>query len=156
MNISTIIVCSALSLLGTAAFAGPTGTLSGQVRDSHGKPIVGAQIKIVETAEVTGTDSHGNYTFLDEDPGTHLISANADKYKVNTLKATISAGSTEKLDFVLQPDSHHRFNTIKIAKPGTSVIVEFYSGPSRRKAASPDPQETFPGDVGLHTSVHSR
>jgi len=97
-TISALTLCTLLSTLETAAAANPkTGTLSGQVRDVKGKPIAGAIVKIIGTAEIIKTDSSGSYVFAGEDPGTYIISVGSAHCKQETLTVTLQPDTTQQL-----------------------------------------------------------
>lgn len=83
------------------------GTLSGTVTDlSNSNPIAGAEIDVFDGTVLISsavTDSSGNYQIEDLPSGTYTANAIAVHYVTGSSNASITAGDTTTLDFILTP-----------------------------------------------------
>jgi len=74
----TLLTC-AVSFAGTQG----NGTLKGKVEDEKGKPIAGADVRVMNTRDrslkETKTDASGNYSF-ELEPGTYTVNFDAENY----------------------------------------------------------------------------
>jgi protocatechuate 3,4-dioxygenase beta subunit len=72
-----------LALAAPVAFGQSKGTLKGKVEDEKGKPIAGADVRIMSTRDrsikETKTDASGNYSF-EVDPGSYTVNFDAEGY----------------------------------------------------------------------------
>ena len=77
-----------LGLLGTPAAAQQKGTLKGKIEDAKGKPIAGAQVRILRSrdrsSKETATDQTGLYSF-ELDPDDYTVSFDAEGFQGGTL-----------------------------------------------------------------------
>ncbi len=168
MNIHTIpaaAICLALTASVAAANPQPiaqevtTGTITGYVRDTRGRPIAQAQVKILGTGEITATDQSGAYIFTGEDPGLYIIQAHSAKYRAESLTITVQPGMTETLNLVLADASHTSIPIAKGKKPPTAIVSVIESQGHRVSPPDPianGPLNPFQGDLGLHSTARSR
>ena len=161
--VATAAACFCLAAPAGALLAAPPaaaplqpGTLSGYVRDTHGKPIAQAQVTIVSTGETTETDKDGAYVFTDEDPGLYVIKAVRVKYHYGVLTITVQPHATQTLSFVLADAASMPPSVVKGKKSPTTIIAVITAQKSRGPFPSDDPLESFPGSSGLHSTARSR
>lgn len=93
-----------LVALATAAAAGTTGKIAGQVVDqSSGEALPGVNVMIVGTTMGAATDLNGNYTILQVPPGTYALQAAAVGYsKVTVNQVRVLIDQTARIDFALK------------------------------------------------------
>ncbi len=153
-TISTLAACVLLSVLGTAASANPPyGTITGHVRDTKNNPLIGAQVKIVQTGEVARTDSSGSYTFVGEDAGIYTIQARTPTYQDTVSPVVVKPNAVSALDFSLV---RRKLGPNERRIPGGIVFQ-----PGGLHSFAPDPfanlpQTSFQGDLGMHSTARSR
>jgi hypothetical protein len=105
---SRCVICVVLLLLlGTAAWAGITGSISGLVKDPSGSVIAGAQVVAIERQTgirtETITDSKGFYSFPTLPIGTYDVEVHASGFKVTRQTGiVIDANSAVQADTILQ------------------------------------------------------
>jgi hypothetical protein len=89
---------------GTWALAGTTGNIAGNVRDSSGAPIAGAQVKAVspsQTATAT-TDAGGRFTLLSLSPDTYTLNVSKQGYADTSEPGTVVfADQTQQVSVTL-------------------------------------------------------
>ncbi|MHB1310804.1 MAG: SusC/RagA family TonB-linked outer membrane protein [Gemmatimonadaceae bacterium] len=79
-----------------------SGTVTGRVTEAGVQaPIQEAQVIIVGTARGTQTDAQGRFTITGVPAGTHSVLARRVGYSPRTLPATVVAGQSVTVDFVL-------------------------------------------------------
>ena len=89
---------SALAL----AQSGSPGVLTGRVLNpATGEYVRNAQIRIVETGQVTSSGDGGEYRISSVAPGRVNVTVTYTGYRTETLAVTIAAGATATLDFQL-------------------------------------------------------
>lgn len=72
--------------------SGPAGSLRGQVTDTSGTPILGAEVIIQEMHRVATTDRDGHYRFPEVPEGTYSVSYRAIGYRPVVLRLVIGEG----------------------------------------------------------------
>ncbi len=91
-----------MSFFPLTAHAATTGTVIGTVKSAAGQPVVGAQVRIVQTGETVKTDASGSFSFSGEDPGIVTIEVSSATFQTEKLNATITQDNSQRLDFTLQ------------------------------------------------------
>ena len=89
---------------GTWALAGTTGGLTGQVVDSSGAPIAGANVKVLSPSEAanTTTDSRGRFSLLALAPDSYTVSVDKDGYEpISYVGESVFADNTLTLSFTM-------------------------------------------------------
>lgn len=79
------------------------GNLSGRVLDELGLPMPGATVMISDLQKGIPTDVNGFYTLIDIPAGEYTVTISFIGYKKIEETVTITAGSTTKKDFNLEP-----------------------------------------------------
>ncbi len=83
-----IIALAVLCLSGSALAAQKTGTLKGKIANEKGKPIAGAQVRVMNSRDraikETTTDNEGEYSF-ELEPDNYTVSFDAEGFKGGTL-----------------------------------------------------------------------
>jgi outer membrane receptor protein involved in Fe transport len=91
-------VVLALSVACAAAFAGNTGKIAGNVKDSQtGEAIVGASVMIEGTSQGAASNIDGYYVILNIPPGTYNLSISAvgySKRRIESVRVSIDLTST--------------------------------------------------------------
>ena len=90
----------------TLALAGTTGSISGLVSDTAGKPIAGAAVKVVSASQVssTTTDAGGHFVFLSLQPDTYAVSIEKTDYEPSAMSGvTVFADQQQTLTFTMHP-----------------------------------------------------
>ena len=106
-----------------------TGTITGHVRDTRGKPLAYIPVEIMQTGEFAVTDKAGTYALTKEDPGVYTLTAKGNVspavttpiqvvvYSSVTLSGTLEPAGTTVFDFILRPlgtqrvSPHSSFNS---------------------------------------------
>jgi hypothetical protein len=74
---------------------GGSGSITGQVTDSQGNPVAGAQVSTIPTTISTTTDGNGNYTLADIATGNYgVVVASINGFNATYVNATVTNGST--------------------------------------------------------------
>jgi hypothetical protein len=86
------------------AFAQNTGKISGEVVDANtGEPLPGANVRVEGTTQGAATNSNGEYTIPQVQPGTYTIQVTFVGYQtVRRTNVEVVGGITKRLDFELQ------------------------------------------------------
>lgn len=127
IRIATLLVCAILLLAGctadepapktndaspsTGATAAPSssvagaavGTISGQVLDDEARPVLGAQVALVDPRLVVESGPVGEFVFENVPPGDRAILVEKLGYERATRKVTVVEGETAETTIVLQP-----------------------------------------------------
>ena len=109
----------------TAAQAG--ARLSGRVIDSSGAVLSGAAVTVTPSesassdSQTATTDDLGRYAFEDLAPGTYLLSAASDGFRVSTRIITISRGATLTEDLTLEPAGVSENITVSVTRRTESL-----------------------------------
>ena len=143
----------------SAALPLQTGTITGHVQDTKGKPIAQAQVTILGTGETTMTDKDGAYIFTGEDPGFYTIKASATKYRYEALTLTVQPHITQVLNLFLEDASYVPRPLTKGKQPPIAIISVITSQGHRVPPLDPianGPLNPFQGDLGLHSTARSR
>ncbi len=101
----TTLLLSACLLFGVAhvGFAQQTGTLTGQVTDTEGEPLVGANVVLRGTQLGTATSNDGTYRISGIPPGQYAVVVTFIGYQRQSVTGIrIGAGQTLERDFTLQ------------------------------------------------------
>lgn len=84
----------------------PTGTISGLVNDSSGKPVAGARLRLTNRdsglIRSLTTSSEGDYSVAALPPGVYLVTIEADGFRALEHTALVETGRTTTLNFALQ------------------------------------------------------
>ena len=84
---------------------GQSGTITGQVTDSNGDVLPGANVVIQDLTLGSSTNNNGEYTIDSVPVGTHTVEASFIGFLPVTQEATVAAGQTVTLDFQLLDDA---------------------------------------------------
>ncbi len=104
--------------------SGPTGTLTGSVRDPASNPLTGAQVTIADAGLYATTDKGGNYTIPLVPAGTYDVTASKDGYLgMMNSGVVIIAGQTNSSDFTLTPQPTN--TGPGIVTNGSSILQPF-------------------------------
>src|SRR5436309_6250993 len=100
----------------TAAFAGTTGKIAGEVKDSQtGEPVVGANVLVEGTSHGAATNIDGYFVILNLPPGKYTVSVSAIGYKKSAVTGVgVSVDLTSKVDFQL---------TQTVVESGEEVVI---------------------------------
>jgi len=80
---------------------GQSGTITGQVTDSNGDVLPGANVVIQALALGSSTNTNGEYTIDSVPVGTHSVEVLFIGFVTVTQEATVASGQTVTLDFQL-------------------------------------------------------
>lgn len=80
----------------------PTGSIAGTVKDGDGNVLSGVTVSAGGTT--TTTDSQGQYTISDLDPGSYTVNFTKDGYNSVVLYADVVSGSTTTLNATLEKE----------------------------------------------------
>lgn len=84
----------------------PTGTISGNVKNSSGVNLQGATVSTNPGDYSTTTDANGNYTIANVPAGTYSVTASKNGYNSSTQTGkTVSGGQTTTCNFTLTPSA---------------------------------------------------
>lgn len=98
-NLSLLI----LLIVSTAAFA-QTGTIVGQITDSDGTPLIGANVRINQTTLGAATDLEGNFSIANVPVGKQTLVVTLVGYQRTTRTVNVTAGETTRLDLTVADD----------------------------------------------------
>ncbi len=144
----TLLVAGAMSFFPLMAHAATTGTLNGTVRSSTGQPVVGAEVRIVETGETAKTDASGSYNFTGEDPGTVTLTVSSATFNSETLTTTVTQDIVQRLDFVLQRKTVRTTGTVivpGVPRAQTSTASVITADEEQKVKSQPNNLYQFPG-----------
>jgi len=83
----------------------PTGTIIGRITYAcNGTGIAGVTVNLTHDGSVvasTTTDSNGNYTFTDVNPGDYCVNASKPRFWDNSTAVTVTAGGTATANMML-------------------------------------------------------
>jgi len=165
VSILTVIVLFAASaphgqILGQSQNSGAPAALQGTVRDSRGRPIVGATVDLEEKGSQslsTHTNSEGEYRFFSLHEGTYTLRAEMDGYgptSVGPFVFEAKQGTQEgkRVDLALDPLKTPSTNSVL---PGTSASVtpSFYDEPQFTVAGVTDAAN--PGGHGSNVALRT-
>jgi len=92
------------------------GTVSGTVTQAGGAtPLVGATVSIGSTSVTT--DSNGNYSFTQVQPGTYTVTASDTGYQNGSQTTSVTAGGTTTVNFSLSAANY----TMRVNAGGPSI-----------------------------------
>ena len=156
-----------LALTTAAALAAPQavplrpGTITGHVRDTRGKPLVGIPVMIMQTGEATATDKKGAYLFTQEDPGAYTLAAEGGWSPAVTTRTQVPVYSQVVQSFTLHPAGFAVFDFVLkplgrrwVSPQPYPVLVQ----PQKERQRPPDDAfggGVFGGDAGLHSTARS-
>ena len=86
-----------------AETSGGSGTIKGTVRDTSGTKL-GDVVVSTDTGPSAITNKGGKYTIQDVPAGSRIVTASRIGYVTQQKAATVTAGSTETVDFALAPE----------------------------------------------------
>ncbi|WP_169907692.1 carboxypeptidase regulatory-like domain-containing protein [Priestia abyssalis] len=125
-TLAAMIIDGQITLLNFTLQPNP-GTLTGQVTDSNGTPIIGATVS-VQLSTGTGiiiasavTDSNGIYTIPGLSSGTYTVNATAPNFQTAISGAVISPNATTTVNFALAPNPGAITGQITDAQTGTPI-----------------------------------
>jgi hypothetical protein len=79
-----------------------TGSIAGSVKDTNNNPIAGASVSVSgPSSGSANTNSNGYYSISNLKPGSYSVTASAIGYNSQTKSASVTAGQTTFVDFVL-------------------------------------------------------
>lgn len=118
---------SGLLLMGAAALAAVTGSISGTVTDASGAAISGATITVTSTAQgfrVTGsTDDKGFYDFPRLAVGAYDVQVDAPRFQTSKKsEIKVDADSAVRMDFTIQLSTH--VEQVTVSDAANEVHVE--------------------------------
>lgn len=98
----TLLLC----FFSVAAFAQNKGQISGVVIDGEtGETIIGATVRITDTAKGDATDLDGKYTIRNLDPGTYSITVSYVSYSTQTITdIVVNSNETTTYNITMQTD----------------------------------------------------
>lgn len=99
-GIVTLLGVGILSVV--VAWAGTNGNLTGTVKDTEGKPVQGATIRVLGTVRGAKAKSNGEYLVINIPAGTYTVKVTAIGYKEKDIEVTIRADQTTTLNVVLE------------------------------------------------------
>lgn len=139
--------------LGLMAASGLAQAMSGQVTDTRGKPISGANIEIVGTQMSTRTDASGNFA-LDADEPTEEIHITAPGFNHTTLRLDSKTG--DALRVVLRRSAIEQID-VTATPMHTSIMesaqpVNVVAGDELRRKQAATLGESLRNEVGVHSS----
>ena len=103
-NWAIVFLVLALSVLpGVAQAQSDSGTVTGQVLDSSGNPLSGAEISIVGTTLATVSGEQGSYRIVAVPAGTRTLEFTYLGYGTSMVEVEIAAGSTLTQNTILEP-----------------------------------------------------
>jgi len=83
-------------------WAGTNGNLTGTVKDTEGKPVQGATIRVMGTVRGAKAKSNGEYLIINIPAGTYTVKVTAVGYKEKNIEVSIRADHTTTLNIVLE------------------------------------------------------
>jgi len=111
--LAMLIVCVGVVLTATPAAgqATSTGSVSGQVNDQQGRPVVGADVKLtdtsINTSKSTPSNDAGRFIFVNVAPGNYNVTINKDGFKLaKFVDQKITIGTTLTLNVILEVGSN--------------------------------------------------
>ncbi len=106
---------------------GTTGKITGKIVDSKDKaPLTGATIKVNGTNQGANSDENGEYTILNVDVGTYVVTATYIGYDLQSIPdVKVSADLTTTVNFALKTT-------------GSEIVTELIEIVGKRNAISPD------------------
>lgn len=118
----SLVVLFVMSVLPAIVAAQERGTIAGQVVDeTRNEPLAGVQVMILRTALTTVTNAQGRYVLTNVPAGTAEVRASTLGYGAASQAATVSAGDTTAIDFMLAPSA---LELEEIVVTGTAGAVE--------------------------------
>jgi hemoglobin/transferrin/lactoferrin receptor protein len=100
-----IFLVLALSLMAISVFGQASGSVSGTIKDSAGAAIPGAEVKLVNSQQVTikvvQTDSQGRYRFESVSDGTYVVQASRPNFSVRNKAVKVDRGVSSETDVEL-------------------------------------------------------
>lgn len=84
-----------------ATVTADTGGMEGTVTNDEAVPVVGAQVALLETDNVTRTDPAGRFSFSDVPPGTYSVVVEKLGFEGTGKKVSVVAGEIARADFQL-------------------------------------------------------
>jgi iron complex outermembrane receptor protein len=110
------------------ATAQQTGTIRGEVKfTSHGGPVHGAVVLVVEPSLVTLTDEDGAFEFLGVPAGTHEILSQREHLSAGRKTVNVTAGETVTIDFNLDLTTVHEELTVTATAGGQATAFEAFN-----------------------------
>lgn len=96
-----------LSVLASIALSQDnSSSLSGEVKDSSGKPLAGVSVSVrnLNTGQSfdAQSDASGHYTVANLPPGNYDVTSSGDELGSTTLRVTVASGSRQELNLTLQ------------------------------------------------------
>jgi TonB-dependent starch-binding outer membrane protein SusC len=97
----SVIALSVLLAVPQGAYAQATGTISGTVTGTNGRPLNGASVAVAGTTRGDQTDAEGRFTITAVPVGSRTVRATAAGYGEGTRSVTVAAGQTATANFAL-------------------------------------------------------
>ncbi len=133
------------------------GLIAGVVKDAKtGKPVKGAQVKLVEIGLVSTTDEAGAFSIADIPAGVYSVEISAPGYETLKAHAMVKAGRKAKVEYALNPSKPAVKKGIikgKVIdkKTGKGVIAEIYLSEAKKMLTEKDGSFTLKLDPGIHS-----
>ncbi len=100
-----------------------TGTISGNVRDSTGAVLPGAQIKLQPGATSVTSNANGDYVISDIAPGSYTVTVMYLGFTTFSSPVTVVAGQTASLNAVLTVSSNSQQVTVHGELSGDAMAL---------------------------------
>jgi hypothetical protein len=98
--LSSLALALSIALLGTTDSVAQVGGVSGTIKDSSGAVLPGAQIEL-QNGPSAVSDGQGQFLITNVAPGTYTATVNYVGFAPSTMKVTVTASQTARLNVVL-------------------------------------------------------
>ena len=113
MRLASLLLLTFAMLSSGVAWAATTGTVSGTVTDSDGRPIAGASVRLQGPGGPhTITDAHGAFILTNVAPGEYTVVVTKTGFAQSTQILDVFIGETEQLHLTLVASSFSSLRTI--------------------------------------------
>lgn len=152
---------SALALLITAAIAGSPAvaeTISGIVKDSQGKPVAQAEIKINGSANSALSDSDGRFVLTDV-PASHVeLHLSARRFEHTNVHLTVPATGLHNVELTLQSGTFEIIDVtatpLHTSVTESALPVSVLSGDKLKMQQAATLGDTLSKQVGVHSNFY--
>ena len=98
--------------------------IRGYIRDTEGKPIVGASVRLVATTDGSISGIDGSYQILKIQPGKYIIEVSHIGFTKKTSEIIIQQNSVKSIDFTLNFDTKKMNEVIIVGKTEETIARE--------------------------------
>jgi TonB-dependent receptor len=116
-RLSFIGLVAAFLVLPAFGQGGSKGVITGQITDTSGAVLPGAQVKLAPSGVVTATDRQGEFTITDVTPGTYSLSVSYVGFTSFSKNIAVDAGKTAHLDAALTVASKNEEVVVTAERP---------------------------------------